>query len=760
MPRKKTVPKKKEHEQVWIQTGSTLMDLAAGGGVGLGYPAGKIINIIGDSQSGKCGRDMYVLSPDKGMYRLDNEGHNRPMGESPFESCLYLQSNTVKSDVFWKECVHKTIKITTHSGFVMEGTPDHKVLVMDSNGCLVMHKLSDMTKDDHAVIAVGTNCFPCQSNGNVDNHIASFLGYYVAKGSRAKHFVTISSHDPKVRDLIEQSVLSGFPLVDKHITNINGKSVVIHRKEFYHIIDLLLDSPNEFTAQYKYVPRCVLSGSKEAQIAFLQALIDCDSYLSSGTCLEYSTASEVLAKQVQLMLLNFGVFASRREKNGAKISDKIYNHTYHHIFISGSDLVKYANVIGSQKYNFHDLKRHRDILDHNHRYDKIEKIDKLNYPEGTDVFDVHIPEGHMFWSNGFVNHNTFLCCEIIASAYHRYEDRLRWVYDDSESGFTFNTENLYGFEIMPEDQSERFHSGTVQELYGNVRLFLESLMPDEFGIYVCDTLDGLSSEENDKIAEKHYKEFKKKRGASGDDETETKSAGSYRMESAKFMSQEFFRTLTDIIQDKQCLLIFVSQIRHNVDPISRQKWTRAGGKALDFYSYANVWLRSITAITRSGRAVGSVVEASFKKLKAPRPYRDCTFTFLYDYGLDDVGSNVDFLYDIRGKNGLINKSKKGTVLQWDEDGEKMSRSELIQHIEDNSLERELAQRVIDKWEQIEADIKVERKPKYGANTNGRTKKETPPDGKGDATLTRRRRAPGESSEEVSDDSETEEKDQD
>jgi hypothetical protein len=43
----------------------------------------------------------------------------------------------------------------------------------------------------------------------------------------------------------------------------------------------------------------------------------------------------------------------------------------------------------------------------------------------------------------------------------------------------------------------------------------------------------------------------------------------------------------------------------------------------------------------------------------------------------------------------------------------MDRQELIEYVEKNKLKKVLRQRVIDKWEEIEDSIKVERTTKYG-----------------------------------------------
>jgi recombination protein RecA len=346
---------------------------------------------------------------------------------------------------------------------------------------------------------------------------------------------------------------------------------------------------------------------------------------------------------------------------------------------------------------------------------------------------------------------TFLACEIIANAFHRYGTKLKWVYDDAESGFTFNTKELYGVEIMPQNPKERVKSRTVEDMFCNYKLFLRNLKEDELGIYVVDSLDGLTSDENEKRGAERLKAF---------EEDKEFKQGSYQMGAAKFLSQEFFKGITEETEEKNCLLIIISQVRANIDPMSFDKYTRAGGKALDFYAHTVLWLAYLTKIVRKERSVGVVVKAKTTKSKTPRPYRECIFTLLFDYGLDNIGTNIDFLFDLRTDAGRMNKEgnaiiwdgkdqtvanlqafleqeshlekykkeykniKKSDMLQYIKEtpeleanfakffGSPMSRDELISYIEQKKLSKELTRRVIEQWEAIEESIRSNRPPKY------------------------------------------------
>mgnify|MGYP005637691503 CR=1 FL=1 len=332
------------------------------------------------------------------------------------------------------------------------------------------------------------------------------------------------------------------------------------------------------------------------------------------------------------------------------------------------------------------------------------------FSTGSDLLDLVVGggKGSGFPSGKIINivgdkatAKTWIACEIIASSYYKHKEKLKWVYDDCESGFSFDTKRLYGIEIIPIDESKRYKSNTIQDLFCNIRAFLDSLKKNEIGIYVVDSLDGLSSEEIEELADKRYRAYKQGKKL---------EKGSYKMETAKFLSQEFFRTLADDFEDKNVLLIIISQIRYNIDVLSFEKYTRAGGKALDFYAYAVLWLAKLSTIDVRGNAIGTVIKAKTTKLKAPKPYRECVLSLLFDYGIDNIGSNIDFLYDLRGKRGDLLKASNNIEYE----GKQFDRNSLIEYIEAcEERVKELTKKVMEKWEKIEESIVVRRKRKYG-----------------------------------------------
>jgi recombination protein RecA len=396
---------------------------------------------------------------------------------------------------------------------------------------------------------------------------------------------------------------------------------------------------------------------------------------------------------------------------------------------------------------------------------KMEKKEEIRFLTGCDVIDLVVggAKGKMGFPAGKIVNivgdkstgKTLLCMETLATNYYKYIDKFKWLYIDAERGNTFDSDSLYGFQIMPDEDFEP--ATTIEMAFYQVTKFTETVKKNQFGIVVLDSLDSLVSAEQDERAEERIKAY---------DNGKAFDKGSYGMAKQKYLSQEFFPQLASVLQDKNILLIIVSQVRDNIDSFSFEKYTRSGGKALDFYCYCVLWLMNMKKDVKKARPVGYTVKVKTTKLKAPRPFREGVFSLLFDYGIDSIGSGVDFLFDTRTPQGELSATAKSlswgggdeklgvnpikallkennlmdAFLQskfsdgkvtvdsgfeffdskpeykvlWDKKfGSSMSRAELIRYIEDNSLQDELRRRVIEKWESIEESIKSDRRPKYG-----------------------------------------------
>jgi holliday junction DNA helicase RuvB len=231
-------------------------------------------------------------------------------------------------------------------------------------------------------------------------------------------------------------------------------------------------------ANQKRVPKAILASPRETVVGFLQGLFDADGHSwSKDDYIDFSTRSEKLAQEVQLLLLNFGIVAHRTAKT-------VKGENQWQLFIGGEDAVRFYKEIGfrlsrkqanqtklAQKVRgwtrgelvpcANDLllallrksqpvsRRTHKIFDHVKRGDRVptrkqilkyisllpdsiqqepefQKLAKLFDTEiywdkvadiaasEAEVYDFVVAETHSFVANGFFNHNTTLS-QIVAT---------------------------------------------------------------------------------------------------------------------------------------------------------------------------------------------------------------------------------------------------------------------------------------------------------------------------------------------------------
>lgn len=309
---------------------------------------------------------------------------------------------------------------------------------------------------------------------------------------------------------------------------------------------------------------------------------------------------------------------------------------------------------------------------------------------------------------------TYLVCEILANLRKKYGDKLKWFYDFPEARFDSYFNELYKFEILPNDPLLHKRSFTMDDFKRNVNNHLSKIKNDEIGVYIVDCFDALTTEEElFRIKEKLSKaEEKDYNNAENLLEAIKKVKGSFRGEKPKEVG-EFFRFLAQAIRGKQYLLIIISQVRMNMDMYG-PKFNRNGGKALDHMCSQIMWLRvsEVHYAAKSGirkRAIRNTVNIKITKNSAGKPFRESYIDYLYDYGVDNIISNINFLYELKTDTGK-SKEKVGN-LGW-KDKVFTTVKDLVQYIEGNNEEEELSKAVIKKWNEVETAIAPMRKERF------------------------------------------------
>lgn len=391
----------------------------------------------------------------------------------------------------------------------------------------------------------------------------------------------------------------------------------------------------------------------------------------------------------------------------------------------------------------------------------------MGYRAGTLVNVVAINQGGK--SQG--------AAETVAHNYHRAKadptlQGFWWNYIIRERRWSFDTKATYGVEVA---SLENEYPHTIEEWDG----FIGNLMDKAKGpgIIVTDSLDAFSTEETEERAAERQKLV-----AAGKD---VDLDGSYTVKTGTpALLSETLRIRMDQAAKSNTLMLVLSQVRSKLDASKwdAEKLQRNGGKALDHWCNEVVWLKPLRKLyvgkesDGSERCIGVVVKMWTTKSSTPRPYRECVYTVLFDYGIDNIGSNIDYLFSLRNpKSGAFWGTEKRdsdckvdecklpiywgnvktleAVVEWlgdradvaravkkDETGKAnlslewldtwiakdpelqaayvakfpvYTRDQLIRAVEaDKDMETELTRRVVEKWERIEQDAASNRRSKF------------------------------------------------
>ncbi len=193
-------------------------------------------------------------------------------------------------------------------------------------------------------------------------------------------------------------------------------------------------------------------------------------------------------------------------------------------------------------------------------------------------------------------------------------------------------------------------------------------------------------------------------------EMEMKGDDKMGMKRAKDFSEQCRKTCR-ILTQKSFLLVCSNQVRQNMDagPYG-QKETSPGGKAIGFYSSLRLRFfrveklrdKKMIAGKEVKRIVGIRSQIEVFKSSVDLPYRTAPIIISFDYGIDDIQANLQFLKTYTGSK-IYKLESVGNL------GNSMERA--IKEVEEGSWETELREEVIDLWLEIESKFKTERKPK-------------------------------------------------
>ena len=275
----------------------------------------------------------------------------------------------------------------------------------------------------------------------------------------------------------------------------------------------------------------------------------------------------------------------------------------------------------------------------------------------------------------------------------------RFIYDNGEDGALMDIGRFFGESVADRmEMPGKDYSFTIEEFYYNVD---DAIKKGDPFIYILDSMDSLSSEPEAAKFDEHkkaHREHKKSKGSVGDGK-------------AKVNSGNLRRVIGRPLKGSGSILIIINQTRDNILALPFQsKKTRSGGHALHFYACLEMWSSVAGRIEKTvkgkKRQLGVECKIKVKKNRITGRERTVTVPIYHSFGIDDIGSCVDYLIE----EGCW---KEGSEINAKGLGIKGSRKKLIRLIEHQGLEKDLHELVGDVWNEIEDACVIKRKKRYG-----------------------------------------------
>lgn len=394
-----------------------------------------IVHHWGDSSHGKCLDGSTLVPTGRGLQRI--EDLDRPtygMGFNDIPSnrqpSIWNGDQWVTATHFFKEQATRTLRVTTRRGYEVIATPEHPLWAQRGPRSVAEWVKSESLRVGEDAVRVAPVEFTKKKHNvqvdafdpklgfsvpafEVDERVARLLGYLVADGTNTDERGLRLTSDIRVLEdaLAICREVFGFDGTITAQPEHNTHELRVHGVALRTVLARCgLDYER---AAGKRVPHVILRSPENVVRAFLRGYFECEGSFGR-TCIEVTSASEQLLREVQVLLLGCDIASTRAPK---KVQYDGEERTYWRVSIqSGESICAFAANIGvistarEQQLGValvtaldKRVARRSQLSAHPDFFDEVVSVEEAG---PRMVYDLTIPEGHAFSANGIVSHNT------------------------------------------------------------------------------------------------------------------------------------------------------------------------------------------------------------------------------------------------------------------------------------------------------------------------------------------------------------------
>jgi len=325
-------------------------------------PIGTFL-FLGPTGVGKCITPDTILFTSQGVLSVEkfipkNLGEDRTL---PLKLELYTKDGPKFTSQIYNGGVKPTLRIKTALGYEIEGTLVHPILTINQSGNLVFKRLQELKRGDYVVIQRNQQYFgkdtkikfnfeksPHDTRSRsikipktLTKELARLLGYLVGEGCTIYRKTTKFSNKEKfIIEDVKNILKKTFGLKLIHYETDRAQDFWIHSVWFRQFLEKI--GINYGKSDSKEIPEVILRAPKEFVAEYLKGYFEAEgSPVPSNHRVEISTASKKMAKQLHVLLLNFGIVSKLRERFNKKLKK-----FYYRIEIFGENIDIFSKEIG------------------------------------------------------------------------------------------------------------------------------------------------------------------------------------------------------------------------------------------------------------------------------------------------------------------------------------------------------------------------------------------------------------------------------